>query len=112
MEIREQVEELEKWAKQAQKFQQIFGSNLTRYQALDDLVSDISLKKGMWQVLPSLPFPTHAHTQPRDSDDSESAFAHAAGLSRTTRHFRILLFRSAAPPSSTWPVSCPSEHNL
>ena len=52
VEIREQVEELEKWAKQAQKFQQIFGSNLTRYPALDDLVSDISLKKGMWQARP------------------------------------------------------------
>ena len=41
---------VDSWAGQAQKFQQIFGSNLTRYPALDDLVADVSLKKAMWQV--------------------------------------------------------------
>jgi len=49
--LREEVAELEEWAKEAQKFQSVFGANLTRYPELDEVVSDVTIKKSMWQAM-------------------------------------------------------------
>jgi len=49
--LREQVRELESWAKEAQRFQGVFGANMVRYPELDDLVSDVQLKKSMWEAM-------------------------------------------------------------
>ena len=47
----QEAAELEEWAKQAQSFQNVFGANLTRYPELDDVVQDVTIKKGMWEAM-------------------------------------------------------------
>lgn len=49
--LRDEVAELEEWAKEAQRFQNVFGANLTRYPELDAVVSDVTIKKSMWEAM-------------------------------------------------------------
>ena len=49
--LRDEVAQLEEWAKEAQRFQNVFGANLTRYPELDEVVSDVTIKKSMWEAM-------------------------------------------------------------
>ncbi len=49
--LRENVAELEEWAKEAQTFQTVFGAPLTRYPDLDEVASDVTIKKNMWEAM-------------------------------------------------------------
>jgi dynein heavy chain len=49
-ELRTQAKELDASSKKIQSFQQVFGQQVERYPVLDEVVSDIGLKAGMWEA--------------------------------------------------------------
>ncbi|KAJ1494152.1 hypothetical protein T484DRAFT_2610554 [Baffinella frigidus] len=52
-ELKEQATDLELRMKKNTEFQGIFGQQLERYPTLELAVSDINLKRGMWEVIPN-----------------------------------------------------------